>query len=203
MAEINLTDSRDRDARVNAESVTISSEYRWIDEEDLQVNSKKILRSVLGNDIGTLEKEQGDLDKVAEALISEDPEIDVETYGRFLSETSRAYLNPDNEIIHHLSRQEVIFTPDGKERERKQLEIEEPNLAGEVPLQWSGKKMPKEECIRKFVFSGKMQIQHINGLIYDFLFQMAKELSETNSLMILGGGAKDMKHLIFRRGGLS
>lgn len=204
MAEINLTDSRKRDAVVNAESVSIPHEFRWIDEEELQVNSRKILRSVVGHDIDALVRENGgELDNVADALIKDDPEVDIESYGRFLTETSRAYLNPDGEIVHHLSRWEVIYAPDGEEKERRPLDVEEPNVAGEVPLAWSGKMIPKKDAMRKFVFSGKMQIQHINGLTYDFLFQMAKELSESSSLMLLGGGAKGTKPLIFRRGGLS
>jgi hypothetical protein len=203
MAELNLTDNRGRDAVVNAESVTIPHEYRWIDEEQHQVGTRKILRSIVGSDIETLLKEHQDLDGVAEALIKEDPEIDIETFGRFLTETSRAYINPDGEIVHHLSRWEVIYTPEGEEKSRKPLDVEEPNVAGEVPLTWTGKLMKKSEAIRRFVFSGKMQVQHINGLTYDFLYQMAKELDDSESLMLLGGGPKGTKPLVFRRGGLS
>ena len=203
MAEINLSDKRGRDAVVDAESVTIAHEYRWIDEEQLQVGTRKILRSVFGHDMETLTEEHGDVDEVAKALISEDPEVDIETYGRFLTETSRAYLDPDGEIVHHLSRWQVIHAPDGSEKERRPLDVEEPNVATEVPLQWTGKLMKKSEACRKFVFSGKMQIQHINGLTYDFLYQMAKELAESKQVMLLGGGPKGAKPLIFRRGGLS
>jgi len=203
MSEINLTDNRGRDAIVNAESVTIPHEFRWMDRDQLQVASRKILRSTVGNDIDTLAGESGDLDLVAEKLILGDPEVDIETFGRFLTETSRAYTDPDGEIVHHLSRWEVIYTPDGQVKERRPLDLEEPNVAAEVPLTWSGKKMKKSEACRRFVFSGKMQIQHINGLTYDFLYQMAKELSDSDSLMLLGAGAKGGKPLVFRRGGLS
>lgn len=203
MAEINLTDNRGRDAIVNAESVTIPHEYRWIDEEQLQVGTRKILRSTFGNDIEVLEEKYGDLDALAEALVTGDPDVDLETFGRFLNETSRAYTNPDGEIVHHLSRWEVLYTPNGEEKERRPLDVEEPNVADETPLSWTGKKLKKSEACRRFVFSGKMQIQHINGLTYDFLFQMAKELHESESLMLLGGGPKGNKPLVFRRGGLS
>ena len=59
----------------------------------------------------------------------------------------------------------------------------------------------KEEACRKFVFSNKVQLMHINGLTYDFLFNMAKELAEKESLMLLGAGAKSNQPLILRRGG--
>ncbi len=203
MAEINLSDSRGRDAVVNAESVTIPHEYRWIDQDQHQVGTRKILRSVVGHDIAAMEKKYGDLDKVGAALIDGDPDVDIESYGRFLTETSRAYTDPDGEIVHHLSRWEVIYSPDGEEKDRQPLEVEPPNVAGDIPLAWSDKRIKKADAIRKFVFSGKMQIQHINGLTYDFLYQMAKELSDSDSLMILGSGKKGNQPLVFRRGGLS
>ena len=68
------------------------------------------------------------------------------------------------------------------------------------PLRWSGVFIKKEEACRKFVFSGKVQLHHINGLTYDFLYGMAKELGEANSLMVLGAGPKSGP-LILRRGG--
>ena len=45
-----------------------------------------------------------------------------------------------------------------------------------------------------------MQLMHINGLTYDFLFGMAKDLEDQQSMMLLGGGAKANEPLILRRG---
>ena len=61
--------------------------------------------------------------------------------------------------------------------------------------------MAQLKAIKKFVFSGKAQIQHINGLTYDFLFAMAKELEKRDSLMLLGAGPKSNQPLVLRRGG--
>ena len=74
-------------------------------------------------------------------------------------------------------------------------------MSTDTPLRWSGVFIPKVEAIRKFVFSGKAQLQHVNGLTFDFLYSMAKELEERNSLMLLGAGAKSNQPLILRRGG--
>ncbi|NNE90922.1 MAG: hypothetical protein HKN23_04690 [Verrucomicrobiales bacterium] len=112
-------------------------------------------------------------------------------------------MGPDNEIIHHATQWEILHNPDGSERERRPKLLQDPNVAGERPLMWTGKMMKKDAVARKFVFSGKMQIQHINGLTYDFLFSMAKNLADEDSLMLLGGGAKGSEPLVFRRGGLS
>jgi hypothetical protein len=42
---------------------------------------------------------------------------------------------------------------------------------------------------------------HVNGLTYDFLYGMAKELEARDSLMLLGAGPKSNQPLILRRGG--
>jgi hypothetical protein len=59
----------------------------------------------------------------------------------------------------------------------------------------------KAEACRKFVFSGKVQLRHVNGLTYDFLYGMARELEAKQSLMLLGAGPKSNQPLILRRGG--
>ena len=62
--------------------------------------------------------------------------------------------------------------------------------------------MKKADAIRRFVFSGKTQIQHVNGLTHDFLRDIAEELAEKESMMLLAGGPKGNMPLVFRRGGL-
>ena len=81
MAEINLTDSKGRDAVVSASSVAIPKQYRYVDQKGAQVVSRKILRSKVGYDIETLSaKNEGDLEAVGEALIKGDPDVDIETF---------------------------------------------------------------------------------------------------------------------------
>ena len=46
-----------------------------------------------------------------------------------------------------------------------------------------------------------MQLSHINGLTYDFLYGMARDLENKNSLMLVGAGPKNNQPLILRRGG--
>ncbi|HEY2909269.1 MAG TPA: hypothetical protein VGI99_03435, partial [Gemmataceae bacterium] len=52
----------------------------------------------------------------------------------------------------------------------------------------------------KFVMAAKMQLHHINGLTYDFLFGIAKELQAKNSLMLMGAGPKANQPIVLRRG---
>lgn len=205
MPEINVSDQRGRDAMVAAESVSISHEMRWLDEDGAQVGTRKILRATMAQDLNALQEGEGggDLDKLAEKLVEGDPEVDLESFGSFLSETSRVYLNESKEVVHRITHWEVLKNPDGSDRERRPKKTAEPNVAAEIPLTWTGTMMKKADACRRFVFSGKVQIQHINGLTYDFLYAMAKELEEKDSLMLLAGGAKGKEPLVFRRSGLA
>ena len=76
------------------------------------------------------------------------------------------------------------------------------NVTGEMPLGWSGVFMKKAEAVKKFVFANKLQLTHINGLTYDFLFSIAKDLEQRDSLMLMGGGPKCNEPLVLRRGSL-
>ena len=75
-------------------------------------------------------------------------------------------------------------------------------MNAEQPLVWGGKLLPKADVYRKFVFASKMQIVHVNGLTYDFLFGIAKELEAKKSLLVMGAGPKANQPLILRRGSL-
>ena len=116
--------------------------------------------------------------------------------------TSRVYVNPKNEILHRATQFEVIKNPDGSERERRPVERTSPNVSGEIPLTWSGVYLDKSEIVKKFVIANKLQLVHINGLTYDFLFEMAKNLEQRNSMLLVGGGPKSNQPLILRRGSI-
>jgi len=201
MAEINLSNAGGRDAVVAAESIRSRLRVRWVDQEGRQASNQRILKASVDQDANTLSHKCGGLDKVADGLIADDPEIDIESTGRFLRNTSRVYIDLDNKIVHGVQQWEIVRNPDGSERERRPRRIPTANTATETPLKWSGVYIKKEEAARKFVFSGKLQLQHVNGLTYDFLYGMAKELEERQSLMLLGAGPKSNQPLILRRGG--
>jgi hypothetical protein len=203
MPQINLTDNRGRDALVSTQSVGSPAGYRWIDADGVQAENRKILRSTIRHDEPALAAAAGGADELAQQLIDGDPELDIEQFGRFLSETSRVYVNPENAIVHHVSHWEVVRDPEGNEKERRPQKVSEPNVATEIPLKWTGKLMKKSEALKRFVFSGKMQVQHVNGLTYDFLHGMAQELAAADSMLLLGAGAKGNEPLTFRRGGLA
>jgi hypothetical protein len=201
MAEINLADSRGRDAVVSAESVTIAHEYRWIDEEGAQATSRKILRATMAQDFETMKDKFGGIEELGAAMISDDPEVNIEMFGTFLEDTARVYVDTDNAIVHKVTAWDIVKDPEGNEKERRPKKTEEPNVATETPLKWTEKLFKKSEVYNRFVFAQKLQIQHVNGLTYDFLYTMAKELEEQDSLLLVAGGANGNKPLVFRRSG--
>jgi len=61
--------------------------------------------------------------------------------------------------------------------------------------------MPKAKAARMFIFTHTYQVQHINGLTFDFLFDMAKQLQESKAMMLLGAGPKGNGPVIMSQGG--
>ena len=59
----------------------------------------------------------------------------------------------------------------------------------------------KDKAMRMFMFKRSYQVQHINGLTFDFLYDMAKKLAEADALMLVGGGAKGNEPLVMSNGG--
>jgi hypothetical protein len=201
MPEINIANSAGRDALVALESVRSPLKVRWLDEQGRQVEGARLLKGPIDRDIEALVARYGELPKVGQALRDGDPEVDFENTGRKLRDTSRVYVDADRQIVHKVQFWEIVRNPDGSQRERRPRKIQDPNLAGEHPLRWSGVYIKREQACRKFVFSSKVQLHHTNGLTYDFLYTMAKELEEKDCLMLLGAGTKSKEPLILRRGG--
>lgn len=201
MANINLTDPRKRDAVVKAESISARHRVRYVGPKGGASYTRKILKSTVDHDYDSLlAQAKGDPEKLAKMLIKSDIDVEMEVFGRFLFNVSRVYIDADEKVTYRIQQNEIIYTPEGKFKERRQRERAEANVDSEIPLSWTGKKIDKDEAIRRYVFSSKLQIIHINGLTYDFLYGMAKELHELNSLMLLGGGKKGKSPLVFRRG---
>jgi hypothetical protein len=201
VGEINLSNSAGRDAVVTTESVSTSQQIRWLDPQSRQAASVRLIKSTTSHEIDALLAEHGDLSAVSKALVDGDPEIDLENTGRFLTETSRVYVDRCRGIVRNVRFMEIVKNADGSIRQERPRQRADTNISSDTPLRWSGVYIPKETAIRKFVFSGKAQLHHVNGLTFDFLYAMAKELEQRGSLMLLGAGPKSNQPLILRRGG--
>lgn len=202
MGEINLSNSGGRDAVVATASVTAIKQIRWLDDQGRQAASSRVIKSTLDHSLEAIvDQHQCELEAVSQLLIDGDPEVDLQNTGRMLRETSRVFVDKHRGIVRNVKFWEVIKNPDGSVRQRRLRELANTNISTDTPLRWSGIFIPKEKAVRKFVFSGKSQVQHINGLTYDFLYAMAKDLEERKALMLLGAGPKSNQPLVMRRGG--
>jgi hypothetical protein len=200
MPNINLRDKRNRDATISAEPVTEIATVRYVDANGATPKLHHVLKSTSEHTLEQLTEAAGGDDQLTHYLVSEDGDTDIERVGMFLKGTNRVYVNGDGETVFRIDQTEVIRGPDGVEKERRPRKQQMPNVETEFPVSWTGRLVKKDDAIRRFVFSSKLQIVHINGLTYDFLYAMAKELAEADSLMLLGGGQSGKDPLVFRRG---
>jgi hypothetical protein len=203
MPELTLCNAVGRDAQVAAESARIPVRIRRLDKDGRQCRSARILKGTLDRGFQALLNKYagtGHGEPLADALIGGDPEIDFEAVGMFLRDTKRVYVDRAGHVVHAVTHQEIVRNPDGSEKLRRPHAVLSANVA--LPLRWSGKLIPRAEAARKFVFTGKRQIRHVNGLTYDFLYAIARELEQRDSLLVVGAGPKGNQPLVLRRGAL-
>ncbi|MGH9818674.1 MAG: hypothetical protein ACRD43_00790, partial [Pyrinomonadaceae bacterium] len=175
-------------------------DIRYVDSQGHPTGNKRILKADTEHELPVLMKRQKKLEKVAQMLIDGDPEVDIDLTGMFLTDTSKVYVS-QNGIVHLVEEYELIYKPDGELRERRLREKTLQNMNSDIPVKWTGKFIKKEEAVRRFVFTNTKQVVHINGLTFDFLYQMAEDLDNKNSLLLLRGGEKADEPLVMNRGG--
>ena len=199
MRAINIANEQKRDAKVGFEAKPKRSSIRMILPDGREKKNVQFLKT--RQNIRSLLLQYGDLEKIKEALITGDPELDIESSSRLINGTHRVYLTGKNEIAYSVSQIQVLYNANGKESERRELSKSPSNIAIDIPIKWSGKEFPKEEAVRRFVFSKKYQLRHTSGLTYDFLFNMAKYLYDKNTMMFVGSGKKGNEPVILSAGG--
>lgn len=200
MRKINISNEAKRNAEV-AYGTTFrrcSPLYKTADGVKA-VNERRVRASLETSDATLLERYG---EQLAETLIANDPEIDMERFGMKMEGIKRVYLNAENKVAYGVSLQERVFMADGTEKEMRGQQTTESNISvANIPLTWTGKLIPRSKALRMFVFKKSYQIQHINGLTYDFLYDMAKKLADTDSMMLLGAGSKGVAPLVMSNGG--
>ncbi|MEY4353654.1 MAG: hypothetical protein ACK5Q7_07365 [Cyanobacteriota bacterium] len=200
MPEINLSDSRKRDAVVKAVATRVRERLRWVGPDGEFPSTHRLLKSTVDHDLDALQERFGEPAAIAEALVSGDPEVDMERFGQSLWFLSRVFINPEEKPVYQVQQNELVFSPSGQVLARRPLVRAEANTNAALPLLWTGRMVAKREAVRRYVFSDLLQILHINGLTYDFLFGMASELAASASLMLVGAGKGGRDPLVFRRG---
>jgi hypothetical protein len=200
MKIINISDSRSRNTRVALESRKAAVKNTFVTENSGKVSNVRAVKGTLGTSIKALTKDVS-LEDLSQLLVDGDPEIDLEIFGKYIHDTNQIYLNENNEPAAGVILKEEVHLADGSVKEVRDFKPVESNINTEVPLKWSGKLMPKDKFYNKFAFAAAYQITHVDGLTYDFLYNMAKELEDKKSFLYLAAGEKSNRPLILQRDG--
>ncbi|MCB9507792.1 MAG: hypothetical protein H6700_09760 [Myxococcales bacterium] len=136
-------------------------------------------------------------------LVDGDPEIDTEIVGREVARTETVYLSSEGEVLHASPQiVEVLLDTFGDERERRAPEDVPANVNDALPVRWTGRRLAKRDAVRQFAFRRTLQIRHVDGLTYDYLFAMTRELAESGELVLVGAGPRGRDPLVFQENGL-
>ena len=199
MRKLHLANDKKRDAEIGFEMNKAKSLATYVLKSGKGYSNVRLLKGTFATEIDALQKTNPDL---AAAIESGDPEIDFEQEGRKLEGLSKVYLSADGRVAYGVKLAEHVHAPDGTEKEIRELKDTPANIAlDNLPIKWTSKTFPKAAALRKFVFTRSYQLHHVNGLTYDFLFEMAKKLDESKSMMLIGGGEKGVGPLVFTNNG--
>lgn len=201
MRAIHISNEKRRNAEVAFDAIVTGRTIRTVLSNREEKNNVKILKSTVELDGDHLARQYDDLTQMAEAIIEGDPDVDMEIMGRKLYRTHKLWIDANDNIAYRVNLYRVVMNPDGTEKERSDLNRLPGNINTDFPLKWTGRLFPKKEVIRKFVFTRKYQIRHINGATFDFLYNMAKELQEEQTMVLIGAGSRGTDPILLSRGG--
>jgi len=199
--QIHLSNKKNRNAQVGYKGFVPKKQVLYVDSKNAPTTTRKYIKHTLAESYENLLKNHDDdPNQVAQAIVDGDPELNLEILGRFMTQSPRVYLNEEQEIVFQISKQEFVYNPQGEQIEAREPRYLEANINLEKPLMWSGKTFPIKDIYNQFVFTRKYQLMHTDGLTFDMLFDIAKELHESESMMLIGSG-KGTGPVIFQDGG--
>ncbi len=199
---IRLSDGKGRNARVRMEPKEAAAPVQFQADDGRLVKAARIIKTPLSQTYSYLRSRCDGDQELARVLLEADPEIDLEAAGRKSGPTDRVLLDSRNQVLYAAAEIEVVLDTNGEEIERRQPVNTPANVDTEKPLAWTRKLFKRSDAVRRFVFSRNYQIRHIDGLTFDFLFAMAKELDRSDSLVLLGTGIQGKEPLLLERNGL-
>jgi hypothetical protein len=197
--KIHISNSTNRDATIVATSLP-AKEKATPSKGGKAVSFQRYVAAGEGKTHDSLAAALGEV--YSQALIDGDPEIDLEMVGRTIDGTNTVLLDKDNQPLFCAPEIfEIIYGPDGKEVERRTPVDIPPNVNEDAPVKWTGKLIPRAELIRKYGIKRTMQLRHVDGVTYDFLYAIAKELDEKDTVMLLGAGDGGKGPLVLQSNG--
>lgn len=141
-------------------------------------------------------------DDYSAELIAGDPELDLELVGRTIDATQSLLLDSKGVPLKGSPKPvEITLDPAGQEVSRRDPVEVAATVNDALPVRWVGKRIPKSELVRKFSIKRTMQLRHVDGVTYDFLFGMAEELEKDKVVVLLGAGEDGKQPLILQMNG--
>ncbi len=200
MRKIHISNDAKRDAEVAFGTTFHRMKPVYKTAKGAVVKNERRLKTTMATTDATLLAAHGEA--LTDALINSDPEVDMELMGLKLEGLKKVFITNNQKVAYGVSLNEHVYLPDGTEKEIRPESSTNANVALEgIPLRWTGKLIPKSKALRMFMFKKSYQVQHINGLTFDFLYDMAKKLADANAMMLIGGGAKGNEPLVMSNGG--
>lgn len=197
-----LMDEKRRDAQVAAQVPARPKPYRLVAPGGAAVKLERVIRTTGDTCYDGLRRRFGDDAAIARAIAEGDPEVDLSVTGKRLGEAARVYLRKDGAIVASARMLTVVRGPDGAEKSRADfVDVEATVKEDGAAIAWAGRLVPREEAIRKFAFTRQLQLVHVSGLTFEFLYDMAKRLDEAKSLSLVGSGPKGQAPLVFTTNG--
>jgi hypothetical protein len=199
MKKIRMSNAEGRDATVSFTTV------KGIKRPPLGLTGSEVSfrRYLAATDDRTHDALAGQHADLAQALVDGDPEVDIEVVGRRLGTTDIVYLSGSGDVLYAAPQVlEVLIGPDGEEKERR-VPVDNPGNvnADDAPLRWTRRRMKRADVVRRFVFPRTVQVHHVDGLTYDYLHAMAKELDDADEMVLLGAGEKGRDPVRFNMNG--
>jgi len=201
MRNIKLANAQKRDAEVMFGGIIRKPAYHYTLPNGDKVKNIKILKSDINHQFEVLIQKYQNAEDLAQEIISNDPEINLDTTGMIIQSSQKILVNHQLKPAYKVKITEAIYLPNGTLKEEKPFAIKNQNILSEYPITWTGRQIPISEAYNKFIFAKKYQLTHTNGLTFDFLLDMAKELYEKQVLMLLAGGPKGNEPLVFQENG--
>ena len=196
-----ISDDKKRDAHVGMDSPPKKDKVNFVSPDGRPVKSERLIRATEGHTYEALKKKFPDGEPLAKALADGDPEIDLQNVGRRVGDADRVWIDPDGTLVYSARVLQVVYDPTGAEKSKTDFVEVNATVTEESPLPWSGRLMPIDEVVRKFALTRAMQLRHVNGLTFDFLFGMAKTLQDQRKMVLVGSGPKGTSPLIFQTNG--
>ena len=194
-----LADHRGRNAVVALVSRQRNGETQYADAHGSLVRFSRVLKCTEATAWERLRAQHGDPELFARALVSGDPEMDIETVGREVGPCDRVYIDGQGKPLYSARPVEALYDNDGRETARRDPVEVPANLVPDAPPVWSGKLLPQDEAVRRYAFTRAWQVRHTNALEYDFLHGLAAYLEQQKCLALVGSGPRGSGPLITER----